>query len=314
MRTLLSVSVPLLLSAILVTACGGSTSADDGAATPAPGAPTAGTPAPGTPSAGTPSTGTPSTGAPGSAAPDSDLASFAAAWTSFTMLESVQPLQLVAGASAACPGGGSLAYDPASGKQTLQQCRLNQFPGRAFSGDLRVTGLSATSDRSHVSASIDAAGITVAGADGGVEYTLAAGDIGSEVDDSDAGNRYFYAAHSLSFIAGTSHRYDIGNAGSTSAAILYEGGTPVRYTNNLVFTTTDGTQSWQVSASSPVREAGADRPDRGSLTIARLGAGAVLNVTFGAGNTLTLSGGEGGTTRTLSWSDAALQAALAASR
>jgi len=305
-RTLLSVSVPLVLSAILLAACGGSGSADGGTA-PAAGTPGAGTSAPDTPATGTP-------GTPGTAAPDSDLASFAAAWTSFMLLESVQPLQLVVGATAACPRGGSLAYDAASATQTLQQCRLNQFPDHAFTGTLHLTGLTATTDRSHVSASIDVAGVTVADAAGGVEYTLAAGDIGSEVSDSDAGDRYVYASHALSFRIGTARRYEISNAGSTSTAILYEAGTPVRYTDNLVFTTNDGARSWQVTASSPVREAGVNRPDRGSLMITPLGASAALNVTFGAGNSLTLSGGERGTTRVLSWNDAALQAALAASR
>lgn len=312
MRTLRPVSVLMLLSAIFLSACGGS-DPGAGAGNPAAGTPAAGTPSTGTPSTSTPSTGTPAAGTPAAGTTDNDLAAFAAAWTSFTLLESVQPLQMVAGATGACAQGGSLNYDAASGKQSLQQCRLKQFPGHAFTGAMHVSALSVDAGRSHVSGAIDTPGITVADAAGGLEYTLTGGDISSDVNDSDAGNQYFYASHALSFTAGTSRRYEISNAGSTSTAIVFESGTPVRYTNNLVFTTSNGTQTWQVSATGAVREAGDKRPDRGSLMITRLGAGAALNVTFGADNTLTLNGGERGSERTLSWSDATLKAVLAAS-
>lgn len=312
MRTTLSLRFVSFGIAALLSACGGGSDPAGNADSGTPPAQSSGTPP--AQSSGTPpaqSSGTP----PSSTTPvsDKDLASFAAAWTSMTVLEAVQPLQVTAGASGACQVSGSLRYDAASGTQTLQQCRLKQFPGYVFDGTMQVGSVTSDDARSHFSASIDAPSIRIAGTDGAVQYTLNRGDIASEVTDSDSGDHYFYASHVLSFLAGQASRYDVSNAGSTSTDVVFESGIPVRYTNNLVYTTNDGTQTWQVSVTSPVREAGANRPDRGSLMIVRMGAAAALNVTFGAGNTLTLDGGEQGGTRHLTWDDTALQAALAAS-
>jgi len=149
--------------------------------------------------------------------------------------------------------------------------------------------------------------------DGSVDFTLTAGDITSEVTNSDSGDRYFYALNALSFLAGQVSRYTITNAGSTNTSVIYEGGVPVRYTNNLVYTTSTGTQTWQVSVTKPVREAGDNRPDQGGLMITGLSATKVLNVSFNPNNTVTIEGGEQGGARNYSWDETSLQNALHAS-
>ena len=113
--------------------------------------------------------------------------------------------------------------------------------------------------------------------------------------------------------AGTASNYTISNASSTSTAIVFRNGVPERSTNSLLYTTSIGAATWQVSVMSPVHEAGDAYPDRGNLMIARIGALQALNVGF-SGETLTLTGGESGQTRTLRWNDATLRAALAAGR
>jgi hypothetical protein len=291
-RTLYPTSIAVLAIAALLSACGGGSSGSGG-------------------SGGT--ADTPTTNVPAAPVQDTDLDSFAAAWTSYILVQAVQPLQMTAGATGQCHSGGSVSYDAATGKQTLQQCRLKQFPSRVLDGSFMVSDLNANDDRSHVLATIRSPSVNVAdAATGAAEFTLnASDDINSVVSDSDAGNSYFYNTHSMSFKAGQSSQYTISKAGSTSTNILFEGGVPVRYTDNLVFHTSDGKHTWQVTANPQVREAGENHPDRGGLVITKLGVHA-LTVTFGPDNTLTISGGDHGGTRTLNWNDASLQAALAA--
>lgn len=304
MRTPFSKTIAAFAIAATTTACGGADPVQPGS-TPKDSASTVAAPTPAPAPAPAP--------AP-SPSPDKDLASFAAAWTSFILVQSVQPLQMTAGATGSCGLSGSASYDATASKQTLRGCRLKQFPTHVFEGSFTVGTLTADDTRSHIVASIDKPAVTIMdAATGAAEFTLTAGDIASDMLDSDAGNHYFYASRSLTFRAGQASQYTVSNAGSTSTDILFEAGIPVRYTNNLVYTTSDGKQTWQVTASSTVRENGENRPDRGSLLITRAGGTTALNVAFGPSNSLTLTGGEQGGTRTMNWNDAALQAALTAS-
>lgn len=244
-----------------------------------------------------------------------DLQAFATAWISYNMVQAVPPMQLTTGANGACPLGGSAAFDDAEKKETLSKCGSRQFPGHVYSGGFAVSDLSANADRSHVAAGIHTPTIAVAdAASGSTEFTLEAGDIVSEVSDSEAGDHYFFSSPLLTFKAGTMSRYAIANAGSTSLDIVFVNGAPERTTNNLVFNASIGDKMWQVQVAAPVHESGTNRPDRGSLLITRIGGPKALTVTFGNANTLVLSGGEAGAARTLNWNDADLQGALAAGR
>lgn len=285
------------LLALLLAACGGGS--DNSSDTAAPTTPPVTTPPP-------------VVAVPDPVQPGKDLASFAAAWVSYTMVQAVPMLQLAAGASDNCPLGGTARYDAAAGRQVLAACRTRQAPDQAFTGSYAVGQL--TSSAGTTTAALSAPAVEVfAAADGAREFALTGGSIASEVVDNDAGDRYFFTSPSLDFTAGAGHRYAVSNAGSTSIAVTFEQQVPVRETANLVFTTSDGSDTWQVTVTGGIRERG-DRPDRGSLTIVRLGAQQALNATFGSDGTVTLVGGEQGGTRTLGWTDATLQAALAAAR
>jgi len=245
---------------------------------------------------------------------DSDLASFAAAWLSFQMLESVQAVQMTAGGNGNCGLGGSVAYNATTGAATLSKCLTKAFPYQALTGGSTITKLTANADRSDVLAIIKSPSIQMLNpVSGEAEYALLDGDIISTVQDSDAATNFFYTSTVLQFRAGTASNYTISNASSTSTAIVFRNGVPERSTNSLLYTTSIGAATWQVSVMSPVHEAGDAYPDRGNLMIARMGALQALNVGF-SGETLTLTGGESGQTRTLRWNDATLRAALAAGR
>lgn len=243
-----------------------------------------------------------------------DLQSFAAAWISYNMVQTVPALQLTAGATAVCPAGGAARYDGASGTETLTSCAIRQFPEHTYTGSYAVTDLASNADRSRTSASIAASAITVAtAATGAAEFTLESGDIGGNVVDSSAGDVYYFASRALSFRAGQASHYIVSNAGATAITILVSNGVPDRTTTNLVFTTSNGANTWQVQTMSPVHEANTARPDSGTLLITRLGAMQALSVTFGPNNSFTLSGGEDGpASRRYEWSDSAVQAAISA--
>jgi hypothetical protein len=282
---------------LALSACGGGS--DDATTT-----------TPSTPPVVTPPT-TPVT-APGAAA--QDLTGFAAAWMAYQMLASVHALQLAAGGNGTCGLGGTVAWDAGTGTGKLAQCRMREFPWQVYSGRNTVAQLVANADRSVVSAALSAPSVQVLSAEtGALEYTITGGEIAGALQGSDDGDRYTFTASSLRIHVGQSSDYTISNAGSTSTAVVFRNGLPERTTDNLVYTVSNGTTTWQVTVMSPVHEAGDARPDRGHLMIVPLGAAQALNATFG-GNSITLDGGATGAARTLAWNDAGLQAALAAGR
>lgn len=293
--TLANLSLCLVLSA-----CGGGGEADAG--------PVAGNPQ--TPPVTSPVT-TPTTPP---AASEQDLTGFAAAWMSYQMLASVNLMQMAAGGTGSCGLGGTVAYDVTAGVSTLDQCRTRAFPYAVYSGRNNVSQLVSNADRSQVSAAIRSPSVRVSSADtGALEYTITEGEITGDLVSSESGDRFAFTATGLRIRAGQASDYTISNAGSTSTTVVFRNGQPERTSNNLVYTVSNGTSTWQVTVMSPVHEAGDARPDQGHLMIVRLGALQALNATFG-GNSITLSGGETGTTRALAWTDTALQAALAAGR
>ncbi|WP_332877668.1 hypothetical protein [Massilia sp. S19_KUP03_FR1] len=244
-----------------------------------------------------------------------DLQSFAAAWISYNMVQTAPLLQLTSGASGSCPSGGNARFDASTQIETLAACGSKQFPEHLYSGSFTVSNLSKNNASGLTTMSIGTPSITVANASSQTEFSLESGDIGGYFTDSDTADSYFFASNSLIFKAGQVSRYVLSNAGSTSIVIAILNGQPDRSTNNLVFTTNNGKDTWQVQVMSPVHEAGTARPDRGSLLITRLGATQALSVSFGTNNNLTLSGGEDGAgSRTFNWSDAVVQAALEAGR
>lgn len=290
------VTLAVLSLCLSLSACGGGGEADAGN--------------PSTPPV-TPPVTTPTTPPTASA---QDLAGFAAAWMSYQMLASVNMLQMAAGGTGTCGLGGSLAYDAASGVGTLDQCRTRAFPYALYSGRNTISQLISNADRSQVSAAIRSPSVRVLSADtGALEYTITDGEIAGNLVGSEDGDRYTFTATGLRIRAGQASDYTISNAGSTNTTVLFRNGQPERTSNNLVYTVSNGTSTWQVTVMSPVHEAGDARPDQGHLMIVRLGALQALNATF-AGNSITLAGGETGTTRALAWTDAGLQAALAAGR
>lgn len=231
------------------------------------------------------------------------------------MVQTAPLLQLTSGASGTCPTGGSTRFDGSTHTQTLTACGSRQFPEHLYSGSFTVSNLSQDNASGLTAMSISAPSMTVANASGQTEFTLESGDIGGNFKDSDTADTYFFTSNSLIFKAGQASRYVLSNAGSTSVGIAIINGQPDRSTNNLVFTTNNGKDTWQVQVTSPVHEFGTARPDRGGLLLTRLGATQALSVSFGTNNTLTFSGGEdGGGSRTFNWSDTALQAALEAGR
>lgn len=244
-----------------------------------------------------------------------DLQSFAAAWISYNMVQTAPLLQLTSGASGACPSGGNARFDASTHMETLAACGSKQFPEHLYSGSFTVSNLIKDSESGLMAMSIGTPSMTVANASSQTEFTLESGDIGGYFKDSDTADTYYFSSNSLTFKAGQVSRYALSNAGSTSIVIATLNGQPDRSTNNLVFTTNNGKDTWQVQVMSPVHEAGTARPDRGNLLVTRLGATQALSVTFGTNNSLTLSGGEDGSgSRTFNWSDAAVQAALEAGR
>lgn len=292
-------AIPLAL-ALTLSACGGGGSDTDTAAV---------TPPVTTPPVTTPPVTTPPVTTP-PATTGNDLSSFAVAWASFQMLESVQALQLTAGGSGNCGAGGTTAYDATKATQTLNRCKLNEMPYQLYSGTSTVKQLTANADHTLVVAQLTAPAIDVLDADGALEFKLVGGDINGTMQDNGSDDSYFYNSTQLQFRAGASTSYTISNAGSTSTVIVFVAGKPERSTNNLVYTVSNGKDSWQVSVMSPVHEAGDNRPDRGQLMITRLGATQALQAVLGS-NGVTLSGGEQNQTQTYGWTDASLRAAIA---
>jgi hypothetical protein len=308
MRTTINMLATLVSASFALAGCGGSTESAPALVPTAPPAQSPVTPpqTPAQPPAQTPVT---------PVTTSTDLQSFAAAWISYNMVQTAPLLQLTSGASGTCPTGGSTRFDASTHTQTLTACGSRQFPEHLYSGSFTVSNLSQDSASGLTAMSISAPSMTVANASGQTEFTLESGDIGGNFKDSDTADTYFFASNSLIFKAGQASRYVLSNAGSTSVGIAIINGQPDRSTNNLVFTTNNGKDTWQVQVTSPVHEFGTARPDRGGLLITRLGATQALSVSFGTNNTLTLSGGEdGGGSRTFNWSDTAVQAALEAGR
>jgi hypothetical protein len=291
-------AIPLAL-ALTLSACGGGSDTDTAAVTPPVTTPPVTTPPVTTPPVTTPPATT-----------GNDLSSFAVAWASFQMLESVQALQLTAGGTGNCGAGGTTAYDAAKATQTLNRCRVNEMPYQLYSGTSTVKQLTANADHTLVVAQLTAPAIDVLGTDGALEFKLVGGDINGTMQDNGSDDSYFYTSTQLQFRAGASTSYTISNAGSTSTVIAFVAGKPERSTNNLVYTVSNGKDSWQVSVMSPVHEAGDNRPDRGQLMITRLGATQALQAVLGS-NGVTLSGGEQNQTQTYGWTDASLRAAIA---
>ncbi|MYM75085.1 hypothetical protein GTP56_23225 [Duganella sp. FT134W] len=291
-------AIPLAL-ALALSACGGGSDTDTAAVTPPVTTPPVTTPPVTTPPVTTPPATT-----------GNDLASFAVAWASFQMLESVQALQLTAGGTGNCGAGGTTAYDAAKATQTLNRCKLNEMPYQLYSGTSTVKQLTANPDHTLVVAQLTAPAIDVLDTDGALEFKLVGGDINGTMQDNGSDDSYFYTSTQLQFRAGASTSYTISNAGSTSTVIAFAAGKPERSTNNLVYTVSNGKDSWQVSVMSPVHEAGDNRPDRGQLMITRLGATQALQAVLGS-NGVTLSGGEQNQTQTYGWTDASLRAAIA---
>lgn len=296
-------AIPLAL-ALTLSACGGGSDTDTAAVTPPATTPPVTTPPVTTPPVTTPPVTTPP------ATTGNDLSSFAVAWASFQMLESVQALQLTAGGSGNCGAGGTTTYDAARATQTLNRCKLNEMPYQLYSGTSTVKQLSANADHTLVVAQLTAPAIDVLDTDGALEFKLVGGDINGTMQDNGSDDSYFYTSTQLQFRAGASTSYTISNAGSTSTVIAFAAGKPERSTNNLVYTVSNGKDSWQVSVMSPVHEAGDNRPDRGQLMITRLGGTQALQAVLGS-NGVTLSGGEQNQTQTYGWSDASLRAAIA---
>ncbi|MYN30452.1 hypothetical protein [Duganella levis] len=291
-------AIPLAL-ALTLSACGGGSDTDTAAVTPPVTTPPVTTPPVTTPPVTTPPATT-----------GNDLSSFAVAWASFQMLESVQALQLTAGGTGNCGAGGTTAYDAAKATQTLNRCRVNEMPYQLYSGTSTVKQLTANADHTLVVAQLTAPAIDVLDTDGTLEFKLVGGDINGTMQDNGSDDSYFYNSTQLQFRAGASTSYTISNAGSTSTVITFVAGKPERSTNNLVYTVSNGKDSWQVSVMSPVHEAGDNRPDRGQLMITRLGATQALQAVLGS-NGVTLSGGEQNQTQTYGWTDASLRAAIA---
>jgi hypothetical protein len=291
-------AIPLAL-ALTLSACGGGSDTDTAAVTPPVTTPPVTTPPVTTPPVTTPPATT-----------GNDLSSFAVAWASFQMLESVQALQLTAGGTGNCGAGGTTAYDATKATQTLNRCKLNEMPYQLYSGTSTVKQLNANADHTLVVAQLTAPAIDVLDTDGTLEFKLVGGDINGTMQDNGSDDSYFYTSTQLQFRAGASTSYTISNAGSTSTVIAFAAGKPERSTNNLVYTVSNGKDSWQVSVMSPVHEAGDNRPDRGQLMITRLGATQALQAVLGS-NGVTLSGGEQNQTQTYGWTDASLRAAIA---
>lgn len=296
-------AIPLAL-ALTLSACGGGSDTDTAAVTPPVTTPPVTTPPVTTPPVTTPPVTTPP------ATTGNDLSSFAVAWASFQMLESVQALQLTAGGTGNCGQGGTTAYDATKATQTLNRCRVNEMPYQLYSGTSTVKQLSANADHTLVVAQLTAPAIDVLDTDGTLEFKLVGGDINGTMQDNGSDDSYFYTSTQLQFRAGASTSYTISNAGSTSTVITFVAGKPERSTNNLVYTVSNGKDSWQVSVMSPVHEAGDNRPDRGQLMITRLGATQALQAVLGS-NGVTLSGGEQNQTQTYGWTEASLRAAIA---
>jgi hypothetical protein len=296
-------AIPLAL-ALTLSACGGGSDTDTAAVTPPATTPPVTTPPVTTPPVTTPPVTTPP------ATTGNDLSSFAVAWASFQMLESVQALQLTAGGTGNCGAGGTTAYDANKATQTLNRCKLNEMPYQLYSGTSTVKQLTANADHTLVVAQLTAPAIDVLDTDGALEFKLVGGDINGTMQDNGSDDSYFYNSTQLQFRAGASTSYTISNAGSTSTVIAFVAGKPERSTNNLVYTVSNGKDSWQVSVMSPVHEAGDNRPDRGQLMITRLGATQALQAVLGS-NGVTLSGGEQNQTQTYGWTDASLRAAIA---
>jgi hypothetical protein len=188
-----------------------------------------------------------------------DLQSFAAAWISYNMVQIAPTLQLAAGATDACPVGGTARYDVTTQVETLVACGIKQFPEHTFTGSFAVNNLATSNGRTF--ANISAPHIAVAtAATGQTEFTLDSGDIGGDVTDSINGDVYYFASQALSFSAGQSHHYTVSNAGATSITILVSNGVPDRTTTNLVFTTSNGSNT----LASPNHEPGTRSEHRAS--------------------------------------------------
>jgi hypothetical protein len=292
----LTLNAVALSLTVALTACGGGSGSPSSSTTPPATTPPVTTPPVTTPPATT----------------GNDLASFATAWVTFQMLESVQALQLTAGGTGNCGVSGSLSYSAATATQTLARCRPTELPYQLFNGTATMSQLTANPDHTMVVAQLKAPAIDVLeAATGDLEFKLVGGDINGTMQDNGGDDSYFFTSNELLFRAGASSSYTISNAGSTSTVIAFVAGKPERSTNNLVYTVSNGKDSWQVTVVSPIHEAGDNRPDRGQLMITRLGATQALQASLGTAG-VTLSGGEQGQTQTYGWTDANLRAAITA--
>jgi hypothetical protein len=244
-----------------------------------------------------------------------DEQSFASAWVAHSLLGHL-PYALRMAEQSACSGGGSVAYDSASGVTTLTACRLVDQPELAYSGSIttaapasgQVTAAQVSitnlSDDSKVASFMLSKGLT---------YSVAAGAGGDITVNWDAPGS---ASLDITLGSGTRH-FVFSNVASSVTRYAGTGASFTRTSTTPAYGFTNGSSSWQFNGLTPIHEAAGASPDAGSFTLLRQGAAQTLSVSLqlvsqgGASvYTISFSGGEDNRSETHLWSDSDILSAL----
>jgi hypothetical protein len=252
-----------------------------------------------------------------------DEHSFAAAWVAHTLLGHLPHVFRLVERTGACSGGGSAQYDASTGVSTLNACRLLDQPDLAYTGSV-TTGASTTDTAPgarHVSAAqfsvINLANnnsqVSVVSSGPGLDYTLVSLSSGDDVGWSAPG------LDSLDFTLGGStgtRHLRFSNVARVLTQFTGSGMNFVRTSTPSQFGFSNGTDTWQFTASSAIREAAGSQPDTGSFALLRQGASLAqtLNISLKVDGVITFGQGEDGKTVSRSWSDSALLSALTAAQ
>lgn len=239
-----------------------------------------------------------------------DLRSFAVAWVSLQVAGTALDVLHISGETGNCGAGGSTSYDPGAVRQTLSQCVVKTSPDAAYTGSWSAT---VTGNVKNVAMSSPSLVITDPGATGQTQFAITAGNVNGLDDFSnDTVDVYSAIGFSLDALVGSANAaYHIGsNAAGTASQSLQNGVASLSIQSASLGVNYAG-NAWRFTVQN-LRSIGDNRPDQGTLVVADQSqpSTAATTVTFGASNALQFS--SGGQSIAKNWSDADLQAALAA--
>lgn len=299
LSTRISNSLTLAALTLSLAGCGGGGSDSSESAVAAAPPPSPGTTLPTTP----PTAYTP------------DLRSFAVAWVGLQIAGTALDVLHITGETGNCGAGGSTRYDFGAVRQTLSQCVVRTSPDSAYTGSWSATN---TTTGKVKSVAMSSPSLTVANpvaAGGQTQFAITAGNVGGLDDFSnDAVDVYSAVGFSLEARVGTANAfYRVGSNAAATASQSIQNGVATLLISSASLGVDYSGNAWRFTVQN-LRSIGDNRPDQGTLIVADQSqpSTAATTVTFGTGNGLQFS--SGGQSVVKRWSDADVQAALAAAR